>query len=139
MALELMSALELAKGVVGLAKNLQDLSKESNNLELKEAATELRSQAIDLKENVNEMRDKIIELEDKLKIKEVLDWNGQTFEYKKNDKTVYICNGCEPLGKYVHMTEIKDDDGYHSVRCPVCKNSAEFDAEKTKPLYPDSF
>lgn len=107
MVIDLASGLTLAKGVVDLAKGLQDLSNTSNNLEIREAAAELRSKTLDLKETVNGMRDTIVQLKEQLEFKKELNWNGQTFDYIKDGKRAYICNGCETKNKYVHMTERK--------------------------------
>ncbi len=74
-----------------------------------------------MKEAVNDMRETIIELENKLKFKEELSFNGKVFEYEKDGKKLYVCNGCEPKGIYSHMTE-KHNNGSHIVNCPVCKN-----------------
>ncbi len=122
------SGLKLAGGVVDLAKNIKELSEKIGNLELQEAAAELRSQTLDLKEEVNDMRMKIIELEKQLEFKKQLRWNGQTFEYEENGRKIYICNGCEPNGKYTHMSEIRNQRGYHAAECPVCNNKVVFAA-----------
>ena len=118
---DLKTGLNLAMGVVDLAKGIKDLSDKSDDLDFKEASQELRSQTIDLKEAVNDMRGTIIELEKKLKFNEKLSFNGKVFEYEDNGQKVYICNGCESNGQYVHMTE-RLNNGGHSVICPTCKN-----------------
>lgn len=119
---DIKNGLKLASGVVDLAKNIKELSEKSGSLELKDAAAELRSQTIDLKETVNDMRGKIADLEKQLEFKQQLNWNGKTFDYEKNAQKVYICNGCEPKGVYTHMTEMRNERGYHEVVCPVCDN-----------------
>ena len=119
---DLMAGMSLAKGVVDLAKGLKELSDKSDDLEIKEAAAELRSKTIDLKEIVNEMREKILELKEQVAFKEKLNFNGKVWEYEKDGKKSYICNGCEASGKYVHMTEEMWDNDHHDVLCPVCKN-----------------
>jgi TolA-binding protein len=119
---DIKNGLKLAGGVVELAKNINELSKSTNNLEIQEVAAELRSQTIDLKETVNEMRDRIMKLESQLEFKEQLSWNGQTFEYQKEGRTVYVCNGCESNRKYTHMSEVRGQNGYRAAHCPVCEN-----------------
>ena len=123
---DIKDGIKLATGLVGLAKNIKELSDDTGNLELKEAAVELRSQTIDLKGTVNDMRDMIISLEEQLAFKTKLNWNGKTFDYKENEKTVFICNGCHANAKIVRMTEDKRENGYHSASCPVCKNLVVF-------------
>lgn len=129
--LDLIGAINLVKGVVGLTKDIKELSDKTDNPEIKEAAAELRSQTIDLKETVNEMREHILELEERLSFKEKLSFNGKVFEYEEDGKKRFICNGCESKGKFVHMSESLSDLGGHTVRCPVCDNRATLTAGKT--------
>lgn len=129
---DLKAGLNLARGVVDLAKGLKELSGNTDNLEIREAAAELHSQTIDLKEIVNEMREEIFRLKEKIAFKETLDFNGKTFEYVKNDKTIFICNGCAHEEKYTHMTEYKHDNGDHMVVCPVCKHKVQFSSAPIK-------